>query len=368
MNFKAENKRIAGLIKAGLEKLELGDVGAAFLDFESALLFDDENFAANSLAAICLTRLDRSAEAEPLALKAIALAPGLAIPHLIAAEVLASINRHAEAEFQLFEAISKEPYNVVLRIELAWFLILAERPQEACDHLARALDISPNEPRGRLLLALALAQQKRWIEADDEIKSLSNLEKVDPGMLALAGWLRMIRAHDLQFTVPKLEEYKRAEELLKRANLIDPSIDFARELLAACSEAVERVSKPSVAKAPPPRRLRAALIALVVVIYVVAFWVGFLWVADRNFSAAMLGALGVLALYVVLLVVAGFLRRDFSFLPSSLFMFIDRTTNGWLTRWSSSVVTELFARAPASAEFNSAQTHAGGGGTGPKQS
>ena len=46
MNFKAENKRIAGLIKAGLEKLELGDVGAAFLDFESALLFDDENFAA----------------------------------------------------------------------------------------------------------------------------------------------------------------------------------------------------------------------------------------------------------------------------------------------------------------------------------
>jgi Flp pilus assembly protein TadD len=78
MNFKAENKRIAELIKAGLEKLELGDAGAALLEFESALLFDDENFAANSLAAICLTRLDRSIEAEALALKAITLAPGLA--------------------------------------------------------------------------------------------------------------------------------------------------------------------------------------------------------------------------------------------------------------------------------------------------
>ena len=189
---------------------------------------------------------------------------------------------------------------------------------------------------------MALAQQKRWIEAECEIESLGKLEKVDASLLALAGWLRMTRAHDLHFSGPKLEEFKRAEELLKRANQIDTSIDFARDLLAICSEAVERVSKPADAEVPQPRRLRGALIALAVVIYVVSFSGGFLWLADLNFSAAMLGALGVLALYLVLLVVAGLLRRDLSFLPSALFMFIDRATRGGLSRWSNPVVTELF--------------------------
>ena len=343
MNFKAETKRIAKLIEVGLEKLALGEPGNALLEFESALFFDSENLAANLLAATCLLRLDRPIEAEALALKAVALAPDLATAHLAAAEVLAAAGRNAEAEFHLLEAVSKEPYNAGLRIEWARFLILADRAEEACDQLRRALEISPKDATGRLLLALELADQNRWSEAESQIESLGKLEKVDASLLGLAGWLRIIRADDLHFSGPKLEEYKRAAKLLTRANQIDQSIEFIRELLAISSEAIERVSKPVEAQFKQPSRFRRVLLAVAVIVYVISFSGGFLWLANLSISAAMLGGLCTLALYLVVLVVLGLMRRDFSFLPPALFMFIDRATKGGLTRWSNPVVTELFS-------------------------
>ena len=342
MNFKAENKRIARLIEVGLEKLSLGEAGNALLEFEAALFFDSESLAANSLAATCLSRLGRPIEAEALALKACELAPDLALPHLIAAEILQAAGKSAEGEFHLLEAVSREPYNAELRIELARFLMLGDRSDEACGQLRHALEFSPKQATGRLLLALGLAQQKRWIEAENEIESLGKLEKVDASLLAIAGWLRITRAHDLQFSEPKLEEYKRAAELLTRANKSDQSIEFIRELLAISRAAIERVSKPVEAEFKRPSRLRRTLVAIAVIVYVISFGGGFLWLADRNFSAAMLAGLCMLAFYLAVLILAGLMRRDLSFLPPAIFMFIDRATKGGLSRWSNPVVTELF--------------------------
>jgi Tfp pilus assembly protein PilF len=149
MNFKTEEKRIDKLIQDGLVRLELGQVAEALLEFESALFFDSENLAANCLAATCLSRLERPAEAEALIQKAIALAPGLALPHLVAAEVMEATGRQDQAEFHLMEGVSKEPHNAGLRVELGRFLIQSSRPKEACVHLRRALEISPKQADAR---------------------------------------------------------------------------------------------------------------------------------------------------------------------------------------------------------------------------
>jgi hypothetical protein len=60
----------------------------------------------------------------------------------------------------------------------------------------------------------------------------------------------------------------------------------------------------------------------------------------------MLGTAGLMAFYVLVVLLLGWMRPDLSFLPVGLFMFIDRATKGGLTRWSNPVVTQLFDYEP----------------------
>jgi tetratricopeptide (TPR) repeat protein len=275
IKFRDERKRVVRLLRDGLEKLEAGDAAGALLEFESALLFDEDNVAASCLAAASLSRLGRSTEGEALALRAIELAPDFSFSHAVAAEVLFALEKYSEAEAHLMEAVSIEPHNPGPMIELARFLILRDRPQEAGEHLRRSLEISPELAEARLLFAASLSQQGRWEDADLEIELVSRIRRVDATSLAVAAWLRMSRADDLNFSAPKLEEFKRALELLTTAHAIEPSNQLVQELLPICREAVARVGKPADAEFSPPSRLRQGLIALGLILYVVLFGVDY---------------------------------------------------------------------------------------------
>ena len=105
-----------------------------------------------------LVKNGRPAEAVPLLLKAIALDPSYAAPHLALGVAFRGLNRPDEALQHLQEAVRLAPDSVDTHANMGLALIEAGRPGEAILEHQRAVGLAPETPGPHNYLAAALQQ------------------------------------------------------------------------------------------------------------------------------------------------------------------------------------------------------------------
>jgi len=105
-----------------------------------------------------LVKNGRYADAVPLLLKAIAVDPNYAAPHLALGVAFRNLNRPDEALRHLREAVRFAPDSVETHSNLGLALMQAGRPKEAILEQQRALEMSPENPYSHNYLAGALQQ------------------------------------------------------------------------------------------------------------------------------------------------------------------------------------------------------------------
>jgi tetratricopeptide (TPR) repeat protein/4-amino-4-deoxy-L-arabinose transferase-like glycosyltransferase len=105
---------------------------------------------------LMLVQSGRPAEAVPLLLKAIALAPSYASPRLTMGVAYLRMNKTAEALRYLQEAVRLAPDLVDTHMNLGLALVQAGRPDEAVLELQRAVELAPEIPDSHNYLAAAL--------------------------------------------------------------------------------------------------------------------------------------------------------------------------------------------------------------------
>ena len=250
MDFAFEEKKIEGLLETGWQRFVADDYETALREVETVLSIDDENPLANSLAAACLFRLGRVAEAEPLARNGVRLAPQAALAHVFLAEVLLAGEQYEEAESELWEAVAAEPYSADLHVELGRFLLTRGRNSEARERAARALELSPQNAEALLLLGYCQGRMQKFDEAERTLKSVSELRPDDDRALAYRGMLCLAQAYILIKSPEDKADYmraayrlERAHELLGQAVKINPANQAAKENLEAAGKALEQARK-----------------------------------------------------------------------------------------------------------------------------
>jgi tetratricopeptide (TPR) repeat protein/4-amino-4-deoxy-L-arabinose transferase-like glycosyltransferase len=105
-----------------------------------------------------LVKNGRPADAVPLLLKAIALDPGYAMPHLALGVAFRNLNQPAEALRHLQEAVRFSPDSYETHSNLGLALIDLGRPEEAVLEHRRAVELAPEIPGPHNYLAGALQQ------------------------------------------------------------------------------------------------------------------------------------------------------------------------------------------------------------------
>ncbi|MCI0485442.1 MAG: tetratricopeptide repeat protein [Blastocatellia bacterium] len=250
MDFAFEEKRIEGLLETGWQSFVADDYETALREVETVLLIDGENPLANSLAAACLFRLGRVAEAEPLARNGVRLAPQAALSHVFLAEVLLAGERYEEAESELWEAVAAEPYSANLHIELGRFLLTRGQHTEARNRAERAIELSPENVEAHLLMGYCLGRMQEFEEAERALKRAQKLRPDDDRALAHRGMLCLAQAYLLIKSPEDKADYmraayrlERAQEFLSRAVEINPANQGAKENLEAASKAFEQAKK-----------------------------------------------------------------------------------------------------------------------------
>jgi Flp pilus assembly protein TadD len=240
MDFELEQKRIEELLREGWQQLASDDYEAALAAFESALMIDSQNAAAASLAAICLARLGRAKEAEPLARLGCQLAPEAAIARAVLAEALSAQNRYVEAESELIDAIALEPYNPDAHMEFSQFLLTQGRVEEAAAALERAGTLNPDEPQLLLMLGLVYCRLGRFEGAERSIERALELAPKDDGALICYGLMWSERSGAAKRLRQKLKFLRRAAQSFERALKLNPANQLAKQKLHMARSQIKR--------------------------------------------------------------------------------------------------------------------------------
>lgn len=250
MDFALEEKRIEGLLENGWQRFVSDDYETALREVETVLLIDGENAVANSLAAACLFRLGRVAEAEPLARNGVRLAPQAALARVFLAEVLLAAERYDEAESELWEAVALEPYSADMHLELARFLLARSRYAEAGERAESATYIAPENAEAHLLTGYCSMRAQEFDKADAALERAFALNPEDDRAPAYRGMLCLAQAYILIKSPQGKADYMQAarklglaSEFLRRALEINPENREAKENLASADKALKHAKK-----------------------------------------------------------------------------------------------------------------------------
>jgi tetratricopeptide (TPR) repeat protein len=328
MNFAKEEKEIKGLCEKGWQHFTVGDFEAAWRVFEKVLLLDSDVAMANGMGAACLYYLGQLDEAETLARKGVALLPQASLHHLFLAQILTAKEGFDEAEAELWEAIALEPANAEFRFMLGSLLLSRGRSSEAREQIKRSLQLSPDNAEAHFLLGLHSLESNQSHEARAEIEEALRLQPNHSYALTVSGLFALVKGDDLLTTPPKLAEYQKAAELFRQAIHINPENELAVENLKLAELLIEQTSKPIEAKPlksarfdTPIAKLSVAFLSIGFLI-VFTYWFGFL--LEHNEPLAwLIFPIWYLLVFVGMLI-GGWIRGDFSFLPSGLWDFFNR--------------------------------------------
>ena len=331
MNFAREKRHIEKLTREGLRQFASSDYESALQAFEQVLIFDGDHAVANTLGAASLLNLGRVDQAEPLARTAVRLTPRLALAHYYLGVILIAKQNYEEAESEMWEAVALEPYNADLRVALGRLLFIRQHDEEAREQLRQAINLSNKHPEAHFLLGLCLMRAGQFRDASDELQATLRLQPENDSALTFDGLLSLATADDLLTTPPKLAGYKHGADLLRRAIEINASNELAVQCLQVADETIDRISQPSETSIPPETWYQSLLKLLLVWIGMAAAVIGMFAVIawlDESFGVQGLwyGTLLVSVFYVLAFGLMLYLRRDFSALPPSVVLFVERVS------------------------------------------
>jgi tetratricopeptide (TPR) repeat protein len=180
-----------------------------------------------SLRALCLAELDRFAEAEAEARRAVETEPYLAYCHWALGSVLADRRRWTDALEAAHDALEMEPEHADNHALLSRCLVGMRRWDEALAAAEEGLEMEPDHPGCANLRAIILSERGRPDEAEQAFVDAAATDPDNAFARAGRGWSALRRGGTPE---PAIEHFQHALR-------IDPGIEWAREGLIASLKA-----------------------------------------------------------------------------------------------------------------------------------
>jgi len=310
------------LMKDGFDRIKESDFEAAAAIFKEVVSIDPEDPVAQMFAAACFAETGRGPEAEAFARKAITLAPLSAFSHYVLAIALLANGEEKEAESRLWDAVAVEPHSAFARVELARMLIAGSRHTEAMRQVEEALRLSPDNAEALFFSALGQVLKQEIEAAATTLERVIELEPTHDRAFALYGAVLMIRADRFLTTPPKLEDYRKATNVLSMALHLNPQLDFARHQIKLAEDAVARISTPTTGLPKEERWYHSLLKQLAIwggyAVLTIGVFALMCWLDSRG-SDFLVGVALMLGMELGAFLIMLYIKRDFSALPPSLY-------------------------------------------------
>ncbi len=201
-----------GIVLYGQGRYDLADK-----EFRQSLAEDPENGLAHAYLSLCLSSLDRHAEALAEADEAIRVDPGEGFPHHVRGRALLGNDRYREAEAEAMQAVELEPTDADNRALLSAIFCARRQWQAALDAANAGLELDAEHSECRNLRGMALVQLGRNAEAAHSFGSALADDPENAITHANQGWNLLHQAN-----------YKGALEHFREALRLDPNLEYAR--------------------------------------------------------------------------------------------------------------------------------------------
>ena len=209
----------------------------AEMHFKKALEINPDHAGFHYTYAILLQSLDRKTEAEEHYKNALKINPNHASAHNYYAVLLQSLDRKTEAEEHYKNALKINPNDFRTHNNYANLLRKNNRFYEAEEHARIAIQLKPNYPWALATLGDILADEEYYQEALNEYQKALN------GSISKNPSLESEIFNNMGWSYSKLGQEATAQDLFRKANILDPMNVKAIRNLRAINKAIK--SNPS---------------------------------------------------------------------------------------------------------------------------
>ena len=211
----------------GDERYKQGDVAAAAVDFERALVLQSDHFWARYFLAVSYLRLGRPAEAKPLLTACLIEQPRFVWLYLLRGFAHTQLSEFVAAADDFRRALELRPgkdAQHVLYANRGVLWLQQGKLDQAVADLLHAISLKPGEYQARVTLAHVYQKQKKWAQATEQLKEAIRLEPDLAFLYRLQA--RLQRDRPESNLADALHACKKAIELEQRAG---PSPVLARD-------------------------------------------------------------------------------------------------------------------------------------------